>query len=68
MENVLSIGKRFPLNTHAGVELDYNCSCVPGNLSLSSPASWGDVSVQNCHVSWTPPLHPVSIEAQSSES
>ncbi|XP_052126294.1 sodium bicarbonate cotransporter 3 [Frankliniella occidentalis] len=50
VENVLSIGKRFPLNTHGGVELDYDCSCVPSNLtSYTSPINWSNVSTQNCH-------------------
>ncbi|XP_034231560.1 sodium bicarbonate cotransporter 3 isoform X3 [Thrips palmi] len=50
VENVLSIGKRFPLNTHAGVELNYDCSCIPSNFTTTSTTSinWANVSVQNC--------------------
>lgn len=51
VENVLSIGKRFPMNTHAGVELNYDCSCIPSNFTTAtSPTNWANVSVQNCQV------------------
>ncbi|KAJ8686552.1 hypothetical protein QAD02_022346, partial [Eretmocerus hayati] len=29
IENVLSIGKKFPINTHGNETLSYNCWCVP---------------------------------------
>ncbi|KAK2587115.1 hypothetical protein KPH14_002879 [Odynerus spinipes] len=35
VENVLSIGKKFPVNTHAGDSLAYDCWCKPPNDSAS---------------------------------
>ncbi|XP_011640836.1 sodium-driven chloride bicarbonate exchanger isoform X5 [Pogonomyrmex barbatus] len=44
IENVLSIGKKFPLNTYSDETLDYDCWCKPPNISL--PSSYD-------HMNWT---------------
>ncbi|XP_076636156.1 na[+]-driven anion exchanger 1 isoform X11 [Colletes latitarsis] len=44
IENVLSIGKKYPINTHANDQFDYECWCKPPNGSL--PSSYD-------HVNWT---------------
>ncbi|XP_054006026.1 sodium bicarbonate cotransporter 3 isoform X8 [Hylaeus anthracinus] len=44
IENVLSIGKKYPMNTHANDQFDYNCWCKPPNGSL--PSSYD-------HINWT---------------
>ncbi|XP_012539971.1 electrogenic sodium bicarbonate cotransporter 1 isoform X3 [Monomorium pharaonis] len=36
IENVLSIGKKYPLNTYSSQTLDYDCWCKPPNISLPS--------------------------------
>ncbi|XP_011875491.1 PREDICTED: sodium bicarbonate cotransporter 3 isoform X5 [Vollenhovia emeryi] len=36
IENVLSIGKKYPLNSSSSETLDYNCWCKPPNTSLPS--------------------------------
>ncbi|XP_072752841.1 electroneutral sodium bicarbonate exchanger 1 isoform X6 [Anoplolepis gracilipes] len=36
IENVLSIGKKYPLNTHSSETLGYDCWCKPPNISMPS--------------------------------
>lgn len=42
IENVLSIGKKYPLNTYSSETLGYNCWCKPSNISL--PSSYDKVN------------------------
>ncbi|XP_025156325.1 sodium bicarbonate cotransporter 3 isoform X12 [Harpegnathos saltator] len=42
IENVLSIGKKFPLNTHPSETLGYDCWCKPPNITL--PSSYDNVN------------------------
>ncbi|XP_076668966.1 na[+]-driven anion exchanger 1 isoform X4 [Andrena cerasifolii] len=42
IENVLSIGKKYPINTHANDALDIDCWCKPPNGSL--PSSYDNVN------------------------
>ncbi|XP_032689553.1 sodium-driven chloride bicarbonate exchanger isoform X11 [Odontomachus brunneus] len=42
IENVLSIGKKFPLNTHPSETLGYDCWCNPPNTTL--PSSYDNVN------------------------
>ncbi|XP_011268907.2 electroneutral sodium bicarbonate exchanger 1 isoform X13 [Camponotus floridanus] len=42
IENVLSIGKKYPLNTYSSETLDYNCWCKSPNISL--PSSYDNVN------------------------
>lgn len=44
IENVLSIGKKYPINTHANDQFNIDCWCKPPNGSL--PSSYD-------HVNWT---------------
>ncbi|XP_076659018.1 na[+]-driven anion exchanger 1 isoform X6 [Halictus rubicundus] len=44
IENVLSIGKKYPINTHANDQFNIDCWCKPPNSSL--PSSYD-------HVNWT---------------
>ncbi|EZA50865.1 Sodium-driven chloride bicarbonate exchanger [Ooceraea biroi] len=44
IENVLSIGKKYPVDTHSNEMLSYNCWCKPPNITL--PSSYD-------HVNWT---------------
>ncbi|XP_026669422.1 electrogenic sodium bicarbonate cotransporter 1 isoform X4 [Ceratina calcarata] len=44
IENVLSIGKKYPINTHANDPFSYECWCRPPNESL--PSSYD-------HINWT---------------
>ncbi|XP_039308127.1 sodium-driven chloride bicarbonate exchanger isoform X6 [Solenopsis invicta] len=36
IENVMSIGKKYPLNTYSSDTMDYDCWCKPPNVSLPS--------------------------------
>ncbi|XP_014478577.1 PREDICTED: sodium-driven chloride bicarbonate exchanger isoform X5 [Dinoponera quadriceps] len=42
IENVLSIGKKFPLNTHPSETLGYDCWCKPSDTIL--PSSYNNVN------------------------
>ncbi|XP_031773764.1 LOW QUALITY PROTEIN: electroneutral sodium bicarbonate exchanger 1 [Apis florea] len=42
IENVLSIGKKYPINTHTNDPFDYECWCRPPNGSL--PSSYDNVN------------------------
>lgn len=53
IENVLSIGKKYPLNTHANDQLDYECWCRPPNGSLPSSydtINWTALDQKACQV------------------
>ncbi|XP_050448373.1 electroneutral sodium bicarbonate exchanger 1 isoform X4 [Cataglyphis hispanica] len=42
IENVLSIGKKYPLNTYSSETLDYDCWCKSPNISL--PSSYNNIN------------------------
>ncbi|XP_018043640.1 PREDICTED: electroneutral sodium bicarbonate exchanger 1 isoform X3 [Atta colombica] len=42
IENVLSIGKKYPLNTYSSETMDYDCWCKPPNTSL--PSSYNNMN------------------------
>ncbi|XP_043587395.1 electroneutral sodium bicarbonate exchanger 1 isoform X8 [Bombus pyrosoma] len=42
IENVLSIGKKYPINTHANEPFNYECWCKPPNGSL--PSSYDNIN------------------------
>ncbi|XP_076245517.1 na[+]-driven anion exchanger 1 isoform X7 [Calliopsis andreniformis] len=42
IENVLSIGKKYPINTHANDQFDYECWCKPPNGTL--PSSYDNIN------------------------
>ncbi|XP_060822766.1 sodium-driven chloride bicarbonate exchanger isoform X15 [Bombus pascuorum] len=42
IENVLSIGKKYPINTHANESFNYECWCKPPNGSL--PSSYDNIN------------------------
>ncbi|XP_046607343.1 sodium-driven chloride bicarbonate exchanger [Neodiprion virginianus] len=47
LENVLSIGQKFPINTHPGEIPNYECWCKPPNLTSSFESSSGQ------YLNWT---------------
>jgi hypothetical protein len=52
VENVLSIGKQFPINPHGGAVLNYECFCTPFNESSPSEnINWTSLSKEECLVS-----------------
>lgn len=56
IENVLSIGKKYPINTHANDPFDYECWCRPPNGSLPSSydnVNWTALDQKTCQVNWT---------------
>lgn len=56
IENVLSIGKKYPINTHANEPFNYECWCKPPNGSLPSSydnINWTALDQKTCQVSWT---------------
>lgn len=53
VENVLSIGKKYPLNTYSSETLDYDCWCKPPNISLPSSydnMNWSTLDTTACEV------------------
>ncbi|XP_046736175.1 sodium bicarbonate cotransporter 3 isoform X6 [Diprion similis] len=54
LENVLSIGQKFPINTHPGEIPNYECWCKPPNLTSSFSSSsgqylnWTDLNQKEC--------------------
>ncbi|XP_070164513.1 electroneutral sodium bicarbonate exchanger 1 isoform X2 [Polyergus mexicanus] len=51
VENVLSIGKKYPLNTYSSESLDYDCWCKPPNISLPSSydnMNWSTLDTAAC--------------------
>ncbi|CAH2066118.1 unnamed protein product, partial [Iphiclides podalirius] len=51
IENVISIGKKFPLKTHADEVLNYECFCLPSNYSrVSEKFNWTTVEKESCQL------------------
>lgn len=51
MENVISIGKKNPLNTHPDELLNYECYCLPSNYSkVPEQFNWTSVDKESCQV------------------
>jgi hypothetical protein len=52
VENVLDIGKQFPINTHGDAVLNYDCFCIYTNRS-SYPENfnWTSLNKEECLVS-----------------
>lgn len=53
IENVLSIGKKYPINTHANDAFDIDCWCKPPNGSLPSSydsVNWTALDQKACQV------------------
>jgi len=53
VENVLSIGKKYPLNTHSNEIAGYNCWCKQPNITLSSSydyVNWTSLDKTVCEV------------------
>ncbi|KPI98578.1 Sodium bicarbonate cotransporter 3 [Papilio xuthus] len=51
VENVISIGKKFPLRTHAAEVLNYECYCLPSNYSkVPEEFNWTTVEKESCQV------------------
>ncbi|XP_020292594.1 sodium-driven chloride bicarbonate exchanger isoform X3 [Pseudomyrmex gracilis] len=51
IENVLSIGKKYPLNMYSSETLSYDCWCKPPNISLPSSydnLNWTSLDKTNC--------------------
>ncbi|KAJ4442047.1 hypothetical protein ANN_11913 [Periplaneta americana] len=49
IENVLSIGKKFPVNTQGDIQLNYECFCAPTNgSSVLANVSWQNMSKEEC--------------------
>jgi hypothetical protein len=52
VENVLSIGKQFPINTHGDAVLNYDCFCTHTNgSSFPENFNWTDLNKEECLVS-----------------
>lgn len=49
VENVLKIGKKFPIDTHREVSLD--CFCDPPPLASADEFNWTSLDHNNCLVS-----------------
>ncbi|XP_013181490.1 PREDICTED: sodium bicarbonate cotransporter 3 isoform X2 [Papilio xuthus] len=51
VENVISIGKKFPLRTHAAEVLNYECYCLPSNYSkVPEEFNWTTVEKESCQL------------------
>ncbi|GBP31351.1 Electroneutral sodium bicarbonate exchanger 1 [Eumeta japonica] len=51
VENVISIGKKYPLKTHPDEVLAYNCYCLPSNYSkVPEHFNWTAVDSSSCQV------------------
>lgn len=64
IENVLSIGKKYPINTHANDPFDYECWCRPPNGSLPSSydnVNWTALDQKTCQVNWTSHIENYSL-------
>nr|CAD7569370.1 unnamed protein product [Timema californicum] len=52
VENVLHIGRDFPINTSGSRKLDYNCSCEPVNgISYDGSITWSTLGKDECLIS-----------------
>ncbi|KAK7790973.1 hypothetical protein R5R35_007865 [Gryllus longicercus] len=47
IENVLHIGKEFPVNTHGIANISYECYCSPPNGTLNT-ANWSTLNETSC--------------------
>ncbi|XP_068621568.1 electroneutral sodium bicarbonate exchanger 1 isoform X1 [Battus philenor] len=51
VENVISIGKKFPLKTNAAEILSYECYCLPSNSSkMPDEFNWTTVEKESCQL------------------
>ncbi|XP_041988515.1 sodium bicarbonate cotransporter 3 isoform X4 [Aricia agestis] len=51
VENVISIGKKYPVKTHPDEVLNYNCYCLPSNYSrVPEHFNWSTVNREFCQV------------------
>lgn len=51
MENVISIGKKYPLKTRPDEVLNYECYCLPSNYSkVPEQFNWTSVDKESCQV------------------
>ncbi|XP_023955181.2 sodium bicarbonate cotransporter 3 isoform X4 [Bicyclus anynana] len=51
VENVISIGKKFPLKTRPDEVLNYECYCLPSNYSrMPEQFNWSTVSKDTCQL------------------
>ncbi|XP_052757914.1 electroneutral sodium bicarbonate exchanger 1 isoform X4 [Galleria mellonella] len=51
VENVISIGKKYPLKTRPDEVLNYECYCLPSNYSnVPEPFNWTSVDKETCQL------------------
>lgn len=51
VENVISIGKKYPLKTRPDEVLNYECYCLPSNYSkVPEQFNWTSVDKESCQV------------------
>ncbi|XP_077297814.1 na[+]-driven anion exchanger 1 isoform X1 [Arctopsyche grandis] len=51
VENVIVIGKNFPVNTHPNIDLNYDCFCSPTNYStVRDEFNWTDLDKESCKI------------------
>lgn len=51
VENVISIGKKYPLKTRPDEVLNYECYCLPSNYSkVPEQFNWTSVDKEFCQV------------------
>lgn len=51
VENVISIGKKYPLKTRPDEILNYECYCLPSNYSrVPEQFNWTAVDKESCQV------------------
>ncbi|CAH2104957.1 unnamed protein product [Euphydryas editha] len=51
VENVISIGKKYPLKTRPDEVLNYECYCLPGNYSrVPEQFNWTSVDKESCQL------------------
>lgn len=51
VENVISIGKNYPLKTRPDEVLNYECYCLPSNYSrVPEQFNWTAVDKESCQV------------------
>lgn len=51
VENVISIGKKYPLKTRPDEVLNYECYCLPSNYSrVPEQFNWTAIDKETCQV------------------
>lgn len=66
MENVISIGKKYPLKTHPDEVLNYECYCLPSNYSrVPEQFNWSLVDKESCQVILTVPIKLRYVKVKS---